>query len=133
MDLDEEELEKTKKIHQNNKKTTNILGTKYTIYFDVETQDDKRLEECLGFTDFCAKEIVISKDTIKEEVDSMKNLTEFKNKVTRHEIVHAFLYESGLRENSKGQIAWAENEEMIDWFAIQSPKILQVYKELNIL
>ena len=51
----------------------------------------------------------------------------------RHEILHAFLYESGLRENSCTSFAWAENEEMIDWFAIQFPKILKIYGELNIL
>lgn len=50
-----------------------------------------------------------------------------------NEILHAFLYESGLRENSRGCTAWAENEEMVDWFAIQIPKIVKVYKELNIL
>jgi hypothetical protein len=51
----------------------------------------------------------------------------------RHEILHAFLYESGLRENSNKVYAWAENEEMVDWIAIQFPKIEKIYKELNIL
>ena len=51
----------------------------------------------------------------------------------RHEIVHAYLYESGLRENSEKQYAWADNEEMVDWFAIQGPKIFKTYKELGVL
>ena len=45
------------------------------------------------------------------------------------QIVHAFLYESGLRQNAYGSKCWAKNEEMIDWMAIQIPKIQRAYKE----
>jgi len=41
--------------------------------------------------------------------------------------VHAFLYEGGLNSES-----WARNEEIVDWMAIQIPKIANKYKELNI-
>ena len=55
-------------------------------------------------------------------------------KKLRHEIVHAFLFESGLSSNTHGIYgAWAENEEMVDWIAIQSPKIFKVFQELEIL
>ena len=110
----------------------NILGTNYEIIFK-NTDEETRLKENWGFTDFYAKEIYITDDMEKETENSCKNLIDFKNKVMRHEILHAFLYESGLRENSNSSIAWAENEEMIDWFAIQIPKIVKVYKELNII
>ena len=40
-------------------------------------------------------------------------------KVKRHEIIHAFLLESGLAECSD----WAQNEEMVDWLARMGPKI----------
>ena len=55
-------------------------------------------------------------------------------RILRHEILHVFLNESGLRAcvNPFYQ-AWSRNEEMIDWFAIQIPKIVKVYEELNIL
>lgn len=111
---------------------TNILGTKYVIKFKCEN-DEPRLYDNWGFCDFHTKEIYIRDDIDMETKDSCKNLIDFKNKVIRHEILHAFLYESGLRENSKKSAAWAENEEMIDWFAIQIPKIVQIYKKLNIL
>lgn len=110
----------------------NILNTEYKIIFKNE-KEEIRLVENWGFTDFHTKEIYIRDDIEKETNDSCKNLVDFKNKVLRHEILHAFLYESGLRENSNGNRAWAENEEMIDWFAIQSPKIFQIYKKINIL
>ena len=52
----------------------------------------------------------------------------------RHEIIHAFLNESGLRYDAKESFGpWTQNEEMIDWFAIQSPKIFKVYEELKLL
>ena len=115
------------------KNKINILGTKYTIYKDVETEKEPRLKENYGFCDYCTKEIYISKDTKLEDEYSMKNLQDFENKVIRHEIIHAFLYESGLRENSNRIIAWAENEEMVDWIAIQSPKIFKIFQELDII
>ena len=55
--------------------------------------------------------------------------------VLRHEIIHAFLNESGLQWNS-GIITnrgWAKNEEMVDFFAIQFPKIQRVFEELKII
>lgn len=59
----------------------------------------------------------------------VENLQEFEKKVLRHEVIHAFLGESGLRNNSY----WAENEEMVDWLAIQAPKIFKTFQELGIL
>lgn len=110
----------------------NILGTDYKIYLKNE-EEEPRLKKNWGFIDFHTKEIYIRDDIEEEKEDDCKNLIDFKNKVMRHEILHAFLYESGLRENSCTSLAWAENEEMVDWFAIQFPKILKVYGELNIL
>lgn len=51
----------------------------------------------------------------------------------RHEIVHAFLNESGLKESASKCDIWSKNEEMVDWIAIQFPKILKVYEQLKIL
>lgn len=39
-----------------------------------------------------------------------------------------FFAESGLRSNSD----FAENEELVDWIAIQFPKIAKVFSDLNI-
>ena len=113
-------------------KEISILGTIYKLIFKNE-DEETRLKENWGFTDFHTKEIYIRDDIDKETENSCKNLIDFKKKVLRHEIIHAFLYESGLRENSFKSYSWAENEEMVDWFAIQFPKLLKVYKELNII
>lgn len=111
-----------------------ILGTKYTIeYKDIA--DDSKLEEMEGFTDLYTKTIVIGrleqrdyfKNEPKEKIDLVKK------KILRHELVHAFLFESGLDSNSNKTYSWADNEEMVDWFAIQSPKIFGIFRKLECL
>lgn len=110
----------------------NILGTEYK--FKIMSEDEEpRLKDNWGFTDYYAKEIRVRDDIEKETEETCKNLKDFKNKVIRHEIVHAFLYESGLCENSYNMMSWAQNEEMVDWIAIQSPKIFALYKKLNVM
>ena len=52
----------------------------------------------------------------------------------RHEIVHAFFNESGLKESSNGcESGWAKNEEMVDWIALQLPKIYKACESVNAL
>lgn len=115
-------------------KEINVLGTKYTIEYKSILKDNK-LDELEGYTDLYQKQIVIGNI---EERDYFKNepvekINVIKNKILRHEIVHAFLFESGLDCNSLKSYNWADNEEMVDWFAIQSPKIFKVYRELGCL
>ena len=54
-------------------------------------------------------------------------------KQLRHEIVHAFLSESGLQSNLEHNQRFGHEETMVDWIAIQFPKMLEVFKELDIL
>lgn len=105
----------------------NILGTEYTVE-EKNAQNDVTLDESRdGYCDTTTKRCVI--DEMKETGAGMKqNMTDYKNSVKRHEIIHAFLYESGLERCS-----WAGDEELVDWFAIQFPKIFKVFKELDIL
>jgi hypothetical protein len=50
----------------------------------------------------------------------------------RHEIIHAFLCESGLAANSVVfSDGWACNEEMVDWFAMQGEKIHDAWEKTN--
>lgn len=104
-----------------------ILGTKYKIVKNAEEKDYPQLKECDGFTDFSIKKIVVA-DFDKDE-SSIDDLEWYKNKVLRHEIVHAFIHESGLAENCD----WARNEEMTDWIAIQFEKMLRVFIDLNVI
>lgn len=103
----------------------NVLGVQYKIK-QLDESRDARLKGIDGYCDFSTKEIVI--DTFVEDIDTLKDLIAYKDKVIRHELVHAFLYESGLDVNS-----WARNEEVVDWIAIQFPKLLKVFKEVEVI
>ena len=87
-----------------------------------------------GYTDSSIRTIVIEA-TITDNTDpqAKANLEEYKKVVIRHEIIHAFLYESGLEGNTNKCKNWSQNEEMVDWIAIQFPKILKVFKLLDVL
>lgn len=90
-----------------------------------------------GHKDDIVQDLKKAQEFIQFEIDaiegaraeSVKDLVAYQKKVLRHEIVHAFLYESGLWQNAYGSKCWAKNEEMIDWMAIQIPKIQRAYKE----
>lgn len=107
----------------------NILGIEYQIYFDVN--EDDMPEFCDGCMDQSVKVIKIAK--FSYDRNSLKDLDEYRKKVLRHEIIHAFLYESGIWNNSSTAYAWGQSEEITDWIAIQSPKIFQAFQEAGCL
>lgn len=109
----------------------NILGTEYRIEFRKE-DEDTILKDCNGYCDVTVKLIVVLAEPNKE--CDYEDFSFIQKKTLRHEIFHAFLTESGLFNNTYNVDAgWAKNEEMVDWFAIQSPKIFKVYSELGII
>lgn len=113
----------------------NILGTFYTIVIK-DVSEDATLEKCDGYCSSLAKEIVIcnlrSREEWKDEPNSIVN--EAYKRTVRHEIIHAFFSESGLEQNSNAYDgAWARNEEMIDFFALQGTKIYNAWKEAEVI
>ena len=96
----------------------NVLGTVYRIKY-VPSLDGRG-----GETDFYTKEIRISEQEDIPAEYKTDNLKEMQRHVLRHELIHAFLFESGMDQSSAAHDAWAVNEEMIDWKAIQMPKIM---------
>lgn len=116
---------------QGERMQVNILGTEYEIVIGNE-EDYPRLRQADGYTDTSIKKIVIlDVSTIKDSDENIKDLTSYQQKVTRHEIIHAFFYESGLWVNSNDVEQWAMNEEMVDWLAIQIPKIYKAFREVG--
>lgn len=111
------------------KKKVNILGTEYEVVLDAP--DEMLPPDSDGAMDHSIKRIVVAKFTPDER--SIKDLDSYQKKVLRHEIIHAFLYESGLWNNSGNVMAWGTSEEITDWFAIQSPKIMKVFEEMGAL
>lgn len=124
--LDDIESTGSTQPHRAFNSEVHILGTRYSIR--IIDEDDYRYDrEADGWCDPSVKEILIF--NYKQSAESVKDLIAYQKKVLRHEIVHAFLYESGLWQNAYGSKCWAKNEEMIDWMAIQIPKIQRAYKE----
>lgn len=111
----------------------NILGTDYKII--VDNADNPGMKDCDGYCCAYANEIHVADlstdDEWKNEPDAVReNRTK---QILRHEIIHAFLHESGLYGSSLSADRWALNEEMVDWIAIQFPKILEAFKEAGCL
>lgn len=106
-----------------------ILGEPYTVIF-VKREDDeflKQNEEYDGYTDRSENLIIINVPELS--VNSLNNISFYQLQCLRHEIVHAFLHNSGLNDNTSRIQAWATNEEMVDWIAIQLPKITKTYED----
>ena len=98
----------------------NILGAEYDFEVTTETKEE-RLYLCNGYCDGYEKQIAI--ESIYDERGT-KNVNELVKRVKRHEIIHAFLFESGL-------LTLAENEQIVDWISWQFPMMLKAFKSVN--
>ena len=101
-------------------KVVEILGTLYTIHFDVP--DGKMPEGADGCMDQSIHQIRIAE--FESDRNTIQDMDSYRKKVLRHEIIHAFLYESGM---------WNNSETITDWIAIQSPKLFRTFKEADCL
>ena len=105
-----------------------ILGTTYTIQ-ELSVSEDISLKDCDGYCDRTDKRIVVAK---KEADCDLGDFEQHRKKTMRHEVLHAFFNESGLAENFENK-RYGIPETLVDWFAIQSPKIYKTFTELDIL
>ena len=103
----------------------NVLGTEYEI-----SAESIKNDEADGTCDFYSKRITY-RDPKEYENDPMtvERPDLYTDKIIRHEIVHAFLFESGLDASTE----WARNEEIVDWIALQGEKIFAAWKEVGCL
>ena len=100
----------------------NILGVEYTLITDGTSVEFPDLtDDSDGYCNFQSKQIVIS----KEYDDKTSDYAKYLDAVVRHEVVHAYLYESGLHD-------YANDELIVDWIALQFPKMKKLFEELNI-
>ena len=111
-------------------RTINVLGTDIRVLFKKEAEDPK-LKNMVGYFDGSKSLIVIK--ILEADDNSLGDLDKYQIEILRHEIIHAFLHESGLDACSGAADSWATNEEMVDWFAIQAPKIFKVFQEMELM
>lgn len=111
----------------------NILGSEWSVKFGDE-KEYPNLVKNDGYTDLSIREIVVDDmEASQGQIGAKSDLESYQKHVVRHEIIHAFLLESGLDSNSNSADSWAVNEEMVDWFAIQTPKIFKVFSEFELM
>lgn len=112
--------------------TVNILGTEYDIV-KATSKTDKNLENMDGYCDRSTKKIVIVDIYDKDVKFEIGAPAWYQRKILRHEIIHAFMFESGMAENYDWGTDDIHNEAIVDWIAIQGPKIIRAWKEVGCL
>lgn len=117
--------------------SVNILGAEYAIIvkkYDEDEAFERRSND--GYCDSWTKQIVVCDMTTYKgwEHEPPETIAAAQKEAMRHEIVHAFFSESGLKDSALSpDVAWAKNEEMVDWFALQGPKIYKAWQEAGAL
>ena len=113
-------------------KRINILGSSWLIK-SVTKEEDPRFKDgkSAGLCDHSVREILIedvpnSEYTIRDPLQNIRH-------VLRHEIVHAFLFESGVYGDSLPANEWAMNEEMVDFFAHHHEKMHEAFRAAGAL
>ncbi len=114
----------------------NILGMQYSITIKKYSEDEAfERYKANGYCSGVEKAIVLCDMTTYPDWENETDMAcDSQMKETlRHEIVHAFLNESGLAANRNESNAWARNEEMVDWIALQGPKLYKAWQEVGAL
>lgn len=118
-------------------KVVDVLGTPYTIEIKGYN-DDPAFAKCNidGYCEQGTHRIVIGdlhtfpgwEDETEEFIDANMKHT------LRHEINHCVMSESGLQESCGTYDGpWARHECMIDFWAIQGPKVYKMWEQANAL
>lgn len=107
-------------------KMVNILGQEYSIIWQPSGVQDPKMDGNSGYIEPWSKKLFV--EDFVPNASTVEHQEAYKAKVLRHEIVHAFMQECGLRECSCG-----DNEEIVDWIAHQLPKLCAACKEAGAL
>ena len=102
-------------------KTIKILDTKYEI---VEDNDYCEKSNADGLCNYYNKKIYIRPvdNMFSDDVDITCKINRY-NEVLKHEIIHAFLDESGLD-------AYSKNEELVTFLAMQFNKLRDIFEKV---
>lgn len=115
-----------------------ILCTKYDIIKKKYEEDEVFKKRGIdGWCSSCKKEIVYcdasTNPAFENENDAIE-LELYEKEVVRHEIVHAFFSECGLRDSALiNNIAWCKNEELVDWIASMARRIHSAFIEAGVV
>lgn len=106
----------------------NVLGEEYTIEILPPDQDEiMKNGDCDGYTDKTTHRIAVSTMTDSD----LGEVKAYQKQVIRHELIHAFMNESGLQGNFEHCKQYGQEETMVDWIAIQFPKLMKAFREAD--
>lgn len=116
-------------------KKVNVLGTEYGVYI-ANDETCSRLKDIDGFCDTSTKEIYVNDFSLVPDDDTSRkcgNVWAIVRRVLLHELIHAFLFESGMDANSHAFCpdGWGTDEEIVDFFALQFFKIKDAFDEAS--
>ena len=104
----------------------NILGTEYTLHICPDSKDERfKSLNCDGFCDHTTKELFVSNYEDSDREISIKDTIYTIDHAVKHEIVHAFMFESGLGFDWEHK-QFGQEETTVDWIAAQISKINDV-------
>lgn len=101
----------------------NVLGTEYDVEFLDERDEAMKALNADGYTDFSIKSIKVLKNKEEDDATKQKDRIKYQNRVLRHELIHAFLFESGIDDGMQ-----FHNEECVDFFAMQYEKLAKIFE-----
>lgn len=107
-----------------------IMGMPWVV--DYRDPDKDRFLGKNGADGYCDPSlhlIVVCNNYEDVELGDFKS---YQKQVLRHEIVHAFMYESGLGSDWEHK-QYGQEETTVDWIARQFPKLLKAFKEAKAL
>lgn len=108
----------------------NILGTKWKLK-EVSRDTDPMFGTVDGFTDRSSRTMLVASESVCEP-GAFMNWPEYLKSVKRHEIIHAFMIESGLAQEMYHP-PYGTDEQAVDFFAIQFPKMIEVFQKAEAL
>jgi hypothetical protein len=123
------------KTYKNTGVYVSILGSEWLVCL-VDRTSDSRFDKLNadGFCDYTTKSIYVANypgqgKPGSEDYSIGDGRVQIKHCIA-HEIVHAFMFESGLAADWEHPSNFGQDETVIDWIAWQSPKIIEALKEV---
>lgn len=103
--------------------SVSVLGVDYNISVD-NVKNDTSLKKLNGYCDNSISKIVIRDDLMTPDEDTCEDMSVFAHKIVRHELIHAFMDESGVTGCD-----WKHDESLVDWLAVMMPKMVTCMKD----
>lgn len=99
-----------------------VLGVEYEINV-IEHRNSYMVErDADGYCDATSKKIYVCGND--SDFDNKEHYIE---QITRHELIHAFLYECGIDYGYS-----IHNEDLVNWLAVQYPKIQELFDVIGL-